>query len=55
MQDLLETDRQRADKYEKMYAEALETIQMMKLEKPERKVLKLQRLQLGFDFLFMRC
>ncbi|MFS7888777.1 hypothetical protein Hanom_Chr00s000002g01599051 [Helianthus anomalus] len=36
---LLESERQRADKFEKKYVEALETIEMMKLEVTERKVL----------------
>lgn len=44
MQALLESERQRADKFEKKFSEALETIEIMrvKMEETERRVLQLQ-------------
>lgn len=44
MQTLLESERQRADEFEKKFSQALETIENMrvKLEETERRVLQLQ-------------
>lgn len=44
MQDLLESERQRADECEKKYSEALESSEMkrIKLEETEKRVLQLQ-------------